>query len=85
MDAHRIRNHKTSNMFTLSVAFLFFSASSFQLLITLVVKGFGKQIGSDVLIWAPVSLLEEGKLAAYLDQKKWDADHLVQDYAFMSI
>ena len=29
MNSHRVRNHKTSIMFTLSVAFLFFAASSF--------------------------------------------------------
>lgn len=29
MSSHRVRNHKTSIMFTLSVSFLFFSASSF--------------------------------------------------------
>ena len=57
-------------MFTLSVAFLFFSASSFNLLNTLVVKGFDKIIGADVYVWAPVTgLLAEGNLTTYLNEQ----------------
>ena len=36
MDTHQIRNNKTSIMMTLSMAFLFFSASSFELINTLI-------------------------------------------------
>mmetsp|Transcript_12263 Transcript_12263/g.16645 ORF Transcript_12263/g.16645 Transcript_12263/m.16645 type:complete len:342 (+) Transcript_12263:219-1244(+) len=85
MDGHRLRNNKTSIMFTLSVAFLFFSASSFQLLVKLVLKGYGKQIGSDIFVWAPVGLLEEAPLREYLTEKKNAKEQLVADFAFTSV
>ena len=84
MNSHRVRNHKTSIMFTLSVAFLFFSASSFKLLITLVEKGYGKQIGSDIMIWAPKTLLKEDSLREYLTNMTNSDEKLVHDFAFMS-
>ena len=59
MEAHEVRNNKTSLMFTLSVAFLFFSASSFDLLNTIVLKGFDKAIGADIFIFTPKGLLDE--------------------------
>ena len=56
-------------MFTLSVAFLFFSASSFELINTLVLKGFDKAIGADIYVFAAVTqLLAEGPLTAYLNE-----------------
>lgn len=85
MDGHRLRNNKTSIMFTLSVAFLFFSASSFQLLVTLVLKGFGKQIGSDILIWAPIGMLEEGPLRKWLDKELKNDETALDGYSFTSI
>ena len=85
MNSHRVRNHKTSIMFTLSVAFLFFAASSFQLLVTLVQKGYGKQIGSDIMVWAPLNMLDEQPLYDYLEGQKNSDDKLVQDFAFMSL
>ena len=72
-------------MFTLSVAFLFFSASSFQLLVTLVLKGFGKQIGSDILIWAPIGMLEEGPLRKWLDKELENDETALDGYSFTSI
>lgn len=50
MNAHQVRNNKTSIMFTLSVAFLFFASSSFELINTLVLKGFDKIIGADLYV-----------------------------------
>ena len=70
MDSHQVRNNKTSIMFTLSVSFLFFSASSFELINTLVMKGFDKAIGADIYIFAAVTkLLAEGPLTKYLNEQ----------------
>ena len=71
-------------MFTLSVAFLFFSASSFELINTLVLKGFDKAIGADIYVFAAVTkLLAEGPLTAYLNEQM--SDNLVDDFAFTSL
>ena len=48
MDAHRPRNSKTSLMFTLAISFLIFSASSFHLIYTLVIKTAEAFIGADI-------------------------------------
>ena len=32
----------------------------------MVAKGFAKQIGADIMVWAPLSLLEEDPLREYL-------------------
>ena len=73
-------------MFTLTVSFLFFSASSFELLNTIVLKGFDKVIGADIYVFAAVSLLlNEGELSAYLKEQYDSDDQLVKDYAFTSL
>ena len=74
-------------MFTLSVAFLFFSASSFELINTLVLKGFDKAIGADIYVFAAVTqLLAEGPLTTYLnDQMSDESGKLVEDFAFSSL
>lgn len=51
----------------------------------MVLKGIGKQIGSDILVWAPLSMLDEQSLRDYLQGQKDDDNHLVEDFAFMSI
>ena len=87
MDAHQIRNGKTSIMFTLSVSFLFFSASSFQLINTIIVKGFDKALGADIFIMnaLPEGLLNEGPLAAYFTGLQEADEKLVKGYAFSSL
>lgn len=50
MAAHEVRNNKTSIMFTLSVAFLFFAASSFEMLNVITLKGFDRAIGTDLYV-----------------------------------
>ena len=73
-------------MFTLSVAFLFFSASSFELLNTLVLKGFDKVIGADIYVFAAVTkILNENELSAYLKEQKDSDEHLVDNYAFSTL
>ena len=47
MNGHRKRNSKTSIMFTLAISFLIFSASSFELLATLIEKSVSQFIGAD--------------------------------------
>ena len=86
MAAHQVRNNKTSIMFTLSVAFLFFSASSFEMINTLVLKGFDKIIGADIYVFAAVTLmLNEGELSNYLQEQKDADEHLIVDYAYSSM
>ena len=85
MAAHQVRNNKTSIMFTLSVAFLFFSASSFEMINTLVLKGFDKVIGADIYVFAAVTfMLNEGELSNYLKEQKDADEHLIVDYAYSS-
>lgn len=48
MEAHSKRNTKTSIMFTLSIAFLIFSASSFELMATVISKLAEQRIGADM-------------------------------------
>ena len=85
MDAHQIRNNKTSIMMTLSVAFLFFSASSFELINTLVQKGFDKVIGTDFYINAMFGVLDEGPLSTFLTEQQTTGDRLVDDFVFTSL
>ena len=86
MAAHQVRNNKTSIMFTLSVAFLFFSASSFELLNTLVLKGFDKIIGADIYVFAAVEMmLNEGELSAYLQSRQDSDESLVEGYAYSTV
>ena len=69
-------------MMTLSVAFMFFSSSSFELISTLVVKSFDKIIGSDVYINALFGVLDEGPLSQYLTEQQTTGDRIVQDFTF---
>lgn len=48
MEAHKPRNAKTSLMFTLAISFLIFSASTFTLISTLLVKKTEAIIGADI-------------------------------------
>mmetsp|Transcript_20345 Transcript_20345/g.27507 ORF Transcript_20345/g.27507 Transcript_20345/m.27507 type:complete len:185 (+) Transcript_20345:843-1397(+) len=85
MEAHKPRNAKTSLMFTLSISFLIFSASSFSLMATLVVKGIESMIGADLLATNPGKYLNEVPIAAFLDQQKTGDNPAVIDYAFTSV
>ena len=67
MDGHAARNNKTSIMLTLSVSFLFFAASSFELLNAILVKSWDKFIGADIYVVSSDSMLTEGPLTAYLE------------------
>ena len=66
MQAHRPRNSKTSLMFTLSISFLIFSASSFALMSTLIVKFAESYIGADLLATNPKGYLNEVPIAEFL-------------------
>ena len=85
MDAHQVRNNKTSLMFTLSVAFLFFAASSFELLDVIVLKAFDKIIGADIFIFSALGMLDEKPIADYLTSQMNTDEKLVSNYAFTSI
>ena len=52
MEAHRRRNIKTSIMFTLAISYLIFSASSFLLLSTMIIKVAESVIGADIKVQA---------------------------------
>ena len=66
MEAHRPRNSKTSLMFTLSIAFLIYSASSFTLISSLVVKTSEQIIGSDIFAHA-YDYFNEVPMSEFLD------------------
>lgn len=48
LEAHRSRNRKTSMMFNMAVSFLIFSASSFELLETILTLEGEQRIGADI-------------------------------------
>ena len=84
MDAHQIRNNKTSIIFTLAVSFLIFAASYFSLLITIIEKAFGKVIGADIYAFGVNGMITETPVAAYLDDMIKAEGKPVVDYAFKS-
>ena len=67
MDGHRKRNSKTSIMFTLAISFLIFSASSFELLSTLIEKTVLSFIGADLQAIALSGYIHEIPIANFLD------------------
>ena len=85
MEAHKPRNSKTSLMFTLSISFLIFSASSFSLMSTLIVKLTESIIGADLHASNPDGYLNEVPIAEFLDTQMGQDDSPVIDYAFTTI
>ena len=81
----RPRNSKTSLMFTLAISFLIFSASSFSLTSTLVVKAAESIIGSDIKAQNLSGYLDEIPIAEFLDNQIAAVGQPVLDYAFASI
>ena len=71
MEAHKPRNSKTSLMFTLTISFLIFAASTFTLISSLIVKTAEAAIGSDIKAWntATRSFLNEVPIAEFLDKQ----------------
>ena len=67
MVAHRPRNSKTSLMFTLAISYLIFSASSFLLLSSLIIKQTESMIGADIRVKNPNGFLNEVPIANFLD------------------
>jgi len=69
MDSHRNRNQKTSIMFTMTLSFLIFSASSFQMMANLILQTVESSVGADVFAQASSmsALLNEGGISGFLD------------------
>jgi hypothetical protein len=83
MDAHRIRNQKTSIMFTMSISFLIFAASSFQMMATLIEKTSESLIGADIYSTAGrAGLLNEKEISAFLEGQMAAESQPVYDYCF---
>ena len=82
MNGHRKRNSKTSLMFTLSIAFLIFSASSFELILDLIEKTYLQLIGADLGVVTWRGYLTEIPIANFLDTQIENG--LVVDYCFVS-
>ena len=82
MNGHRKRNSKTSLMFTLSIAFLIFSASSFELILDLIEKSYLQFIGADLGVISMRGYLTEIPIANFLDTQI--ANGLVVDYCFVA-
>lgn len=66
MEAHKPRNSKTSLMFTLAISFLIFSASSFALISTLVLKTAESLIGADLLATNPDGFINEVPITEFI-------------------
>ena len=87
MDGHRARNSKTSVMFTLSISFLIFAASSFTLISTLISKTYESLLGADIMAQGVAdsgNYLNEIPIAEFLDNQKVADGNPVLDYAFVS-
>lgn len=85
MIAHRPRNSKTSIMFTLAISYLIFSASSFLLLSSLIIKQTESLIGADIRVNNPKGYLNEIPIAEFLDNQMDPANGAtVVDYAFVT-
>ena len=69
MEGHRNRNSKTSIMFTLSISFLIFAASSFTLISTLIEKTALSLIGADLCATTHfgTSMLDEIPMQEFLE------------------
>ena len=67
MNGHRKRNSKTSIVFTLAISFLIFSASSFELMLTLIEKTVLQFAGSDMVAYSWTWLIPEIPIANFLD------------------
>ena len=67
MQAHMKRNSKTSILFTLSISFLIFSASSFNLIATLIEKTVLALLGADLYGLAVHGYMTEVPIAEFLD------------------
>lgn len=80
MESHRKRNSKTSILFTLAISFLIFSASSFNLIATLIEKTVLSLLGADLYGLALRGYMTEIPIADFLDEQR--ARGLVDDYAF---
>ena len=85
MEAHKPRNAKTSIMFTLAISFLIFSASSFALTSTLIVKGVEAFIGADMMATNSNGYINEVPIAEFLDNNMGTSDSPVVGYAFQTI
>ena len=81
MQAHMKRNSKTSILFTLSIAFLIFSASSFNLIATLIEKTVLSYLGADLYGVALHGYMTELPIAEFLDEQI--SAGIVEDYAFV--
>ena len=62
------RNSKTSILFTLSISFLIFSASSFNLIATLIEKTVLALLGADLYGLAVHGYMTEIPIANFLDE-----------------
>ena len=67
MNGHRKRNSKTSIMFTLAISFLIFSASSFELILSLIEKTVLQYIGADMVAVSWGGYIPEIPIANFLD------------------
>ena len=85
MEAHKPRNSKTSLMFTLSISFLIFSASSFALMASLVIKAVEVIIGADLQAANLKGYLNEVPISEFLNTQMGADDSPVIDYSFTSI
>ena len=81
MQGHRKRNSKTSILFTLALSFLIFSASSFNLIATLIEKTVLSLLGADLYGLAVNGYKTEIPIANFLNEQKERG--LVVDYSFV--
>ena len=82
MNGHRRRNSKTSIMFTLAISFLIFSASSFELILSLIEKSVLQLIGADMVAVSFLDYVPEIPIANFLDTQISNGQ--VLDYSFVA-
>lgn len=85
MEGHRPRNTKTSLMFTLAISFLIFSASSFHLTSSLVVKTAESYIGADLKVFnLNDCCIDEVPIAEFLTNQQNEEGSPVLDFSFVT-
>ena len=85
MKAHRKRNMKTSIMFTMSISFLMFATTTFQLLIKAFSSIAEQMIGADMYADTQgMEMLNEGPITELLDKMAALESKPIVDYCFVS-
>jgi len=85
MHGHSARNNKTSIMFTLSMSFMIFSSSSFNIMTSIAIMLSCQLVGSDMKVEGGSNLLNQTEIDSFLTAQMNPAIGApVQDFCYMT-